>query len=311
MAGRRQRAAAWLWLLVAAVACFEIGADAWIRNAVPTEESWDRASDFVRERFGPHDRVVAAPAWADPIVRFHLGDLLTLRAAAPSDLAGFERLWELSIRGASTRDDPPALEREIDGIRVRMWELDTAPIVYDFVEQITQGEVSLVERGAARSCPWVEEPAGSGGLGRGPMPPEERFVCDPRRPWLWVGATVMADLSLRPRRCVWQHPAGPDPVRVTFSDVPLGEALVVHGGLDYEHERWRAGAPVVLRVWIDDRLAGEMVHRDGDGWSALSIDTRAIGLDRASVRFETSATDATARLFCWSASTRQKEAGHE
>ena len=128
--------------------------------------------------------------------------------AAPSDLAGIDRVWELSIRGATTRDEPPALEEDFDGVRVRMWPVSTDDVLYDFVENVEHAEVELVADDGSKACPWVSARPARGGLGRGPMTPEERFVCDPRRPWLWVGATVMQDLELQPRRCIWQHPAG-------------------------------------------------------------------------------------------------------
>jgi hypothetical protein len=91
---------------------------------------------------------------------------------------------------------------------------------------------------------------------------------------------------------------------VTFADVPMGERFVVHGGIDYHTERYRRHEPVTLRVFIDDRLAGELVHEDGDGWSSNEIDTSQLAHTRATVRFETTAEDPTARLFCWAASTR-------
>ena len=299
-----QRVAAWLWLLVASVASLELAADLWIRGAVPTEDSWDAASTFVHTRFKANDRIVAAPSWADPVVRSYVGDLLSLRAAAPSDSAGFDRVWELSIRGASTRDTAPDLEAQLGRVRVRMWPVSTDDVRYDFVQQVAHANVELIHGDASRPCPWLKAPTGPGGLGRGPMAPERRFVCDAGRPWLWVGPTVLADLTLTPRRCIWQHPVGSDPVRVTFEDVPLADRLVVHGGIDYENERWRAGSPVILRVWISDRLVGELVHHDGDGWSELEIETGKLGFDRATVRFETVTEDPKARLFCWSASTR-------
>ena len=99
-------------------------------------------------------------------------------------------------------------------------------MLYDFVEDIENAEVELVVTDGSKPCSWMSAPPAPGGLGHGPMTPTERFVCDPQRPWLWVGATVLQDLELQPRRCIWQHPAGADPVRVTFSDVPLGERLV-------------------------------------------------------------------------------------
>jgi hypothetical protein len=308
---RKQAAARWLWLAVVAVAAFELAADLWIRANVPTDASWHAASEFVRSRFRPGDRIVAAPSWTDPLIRSHVGDLLTLQSAAPSDLAGFDRVWELSIRGASTHDGPVDLEAHFGRVRARMWSISSEEVAYDFVERVGQARVELANEGASEPCPWVEAPGGTGGLGRGPMAPERRFVCDPGRPWLWVGSTVLADLTLEPRRCIWQHPAGTDPVRVTFFDVPLSDRLVVHAGIDYENERWRKGAPVTLRIWVDDRLAGELVHRDGDGWSALEIDTAKLVSDRATVRFETTSEDPKARVFCWAASTRTKGAVHE
>lgn len=313
MAGarRKRKIAPPLWALVAVVAVLELGADAWIRAAVPTESSWDKAATFVRERFGSRDRIVAAPSWIDPIVRFHLGDLLTLRSAAPPNRAGFDRIWEVSIRGASTRSDPPDLEAQLEGVRVRMWELPADEVRYDFVEQIAHAQAALVDGERSEPCPWMEAASGPGGLGRGPMPPPRRFVCDRTRPWLWVGPTILADLELEPRRCIWQHPAGADPVVVTFFDVPLGDRLIVHGGIDYNSERERTHGPVTLRVWIGDRLAGELIHHDGDGWSKLEIETSALGLDRSDVRFETTAVDPTARTFCWSALSTITQASNE
>jgi len=295
-------------VLIAALAVFELVAHPMIRAATPSDESWEAASAFVRARYQPSDRIVAAPAWADPIVRSQLGDLHSLRMAAPPDSAGIDRLWELSVRGASSRDEPPVLEEDFDGVRVRMWSSPSDELIYDFVEEIAGAEVELVIANRSQACPWRAARQAPGGLERGPMTPRERFVCDVRRPWLWVGATILSDLELQARRCIWQHPAGSDPVRVTFTDVPLGDRLLVHGGIDYQAERRRVHAPVTLRVWIDDRLAAELVHEDGDGWSGFEIDTSELGLERATVRFESTAENPDARRFCWSASaTRQRD----
>jgi hypothetical protein len=290
-------------VLIAGLAVFELVAHPLIHAAIPSEESWEAAAAFVRARYESTDRIVAAPSWADPIVRNQLGDLLSLRMAAPGDAAGVGRLWEVGIRGAGTRDEPPALEADFDEVRVRMWPLSSDELLYDFVDEIAQAEVALLGANGSKGCPWLKAPPARGGLGYGPMTPPERFVCDSRRPWLWVGATILSDLELRPRRCIWQHPAGTDPVRVTFADATLGDRLLVHGGIDYQAERQRNHAPVSLRVFVNDQWVGELVHRDGDGWSGLEIDTSELGLERARVRFETTADDPGARRFCWSASS--------
>jgi hypothetical protein len=304
-AGRKPNFAAWVWLWIAALALFELVAHPLIRAAVPSDESWERASAFVRERFEPGDRIVAAPHWADPIVRNHLGDLSSLRAAAPPDTGGFDRLWELGIRGATTRTDTATLEVSFDDVEVRMWPLRAPRVIYDFVEELRDARVEILRDGMPRSCPWTRARPDPGGLERGPMRPAERFVCDPKRPWLWVGPTVLADLELHPRRCIWQHPAGPEPLRTIFEDVPLGDRLVVRAGIDYQVARERRRAPVSLTLVIDEEVVGELVHHDGEGWSGVEIDTSDRNGQRARVRFETRASDPTARLFCYSASTQQ------
>ena len=119
----------------------------------------------------------------------------------------------------------------------------------------------------------------------------------------------LADLELQARRCIWQHPAGPEPVRAVFEDVPIGERLVVRAGVDYQVARRRTHSPVTLVVSIDDVIVGELVHRDEDGWSGLDIDTSDRVGRRATVRFESTAVDPTARLFCYSASTQTGRRG--
>jgi hypothetical protein len=303
-AARKLSLASWAWVLFAALAAFELLADPVIRAAIPREEAWQQASAFVRERFEPNDRIVAAPSWLDPIVRSELGDLIDLRIAALSDPAGVGRVWELGARGATTFEAAPALQRDFGGVRVRMWPVESPTINYDFVARIREAEVEIDTAAGPLACAWTRGRAAPGGLERGPMTPAERFVCDRGRPWLWVGPTILADLDLQPRRCIWQHPAGPDAVRTTFTNVPLGERLVVRGGIDYQVARLRAHAPVVLRVWIDDEIAAELIHHDGDGWSGLDVDTTARRGSYASVGFETTTADPYARLFCFAASTQ-------
>lgn len=308
-AGRKQTLAGWVWVWVAGLALFELVAHPVIQARAPRDEAWRKAAAFVRPRAGSADRIVAAPAWADPIVRRELGDLMSLRTAAPPDDAGIERIWELSIRDHTTRSDAPELEEQLGPIRVRMWPVSAPRVVYDFVAEIERARVSFETPDGERECPWIDGRPDPGGLERGPMRPKGRFHCDPRLPWAWVGPTVLADLDLAPRRCIWQHPLGERPVRAAFSDVPLGETLVVSAGVDYQVARRRDHAPVTLSVFVDDVLRGELVHRDGDGWTTLTLDTADVAGKRAHVRFETTTSDPTARLFCYAASTQSGGSG--
>jgi hypothetical protein len=153
-------------------------------------------------------------------------------------------------------------------------------------------------------CPWKERVGGParGGLGFGPVAPRQRFVCDDAKPWMWVGATVLEDLSLAPRRCVYQHPYGSEPVSVTYHDVHLGSRLVLYAGLDYHQERKGTGSPVTLRVLVGEREVGRMVHRDGEGFRRIELATRGPSDPvRSDLRIEVSTPNAHKRAFCWAA----------
>ncbi|HXU62406.1 MAG TPA: hypothetical protein VN962_11925, partial [Polyangia bacterium] len=62
-------------------------------SRAPTEGDWNAAAAAVRGGFRPGDLIVAAPAWADPILRVHLGDLIPPEVAARMDDQRFARVW--------------------------------------------------------------------------------------------------------------------------------------------------------------------------------------------------------------------------
>ena len=294
-----------LWVCVAGVALLELIVHAVIVARVPDSEAWGLAAAYVRERFETGDRIVAAPRWADPIARFYLGDLMSLRTASVDDLPGAERLWELSIRSASFGDDVPEIDLGFGGVRIRRWPLAAEDVLFDFAESVELASVELATPQGAYPCPWTDSDAGGGGLGRGPLAPPQRFLCDPGRPWLWVGPTVAADLRYAPHRCIWQHPAGPEPLRVVFPEVPLGDRLVLDGGLESNNARRSGGSPVVLRVLIDGWPVGELEHRGQQDWTRLEVDTRAFAGTRREVTVETTTASPAGRTFCWMGSTRR------
>lgn len=310
----------WLLPLLLCLAVAEVGAHLRVRAAVPADAEHRAAADFVRAGFARGEAIVAAPAWHDPVVRQRLGDLIGLDVAGRSDLARFTGLWVVSIRGARAPDEPttaPVLQRRFGGVTVRHYRLPKPTVVYDFVAAVTASDGPSVrvelERGAGRPprhCPVQSgKPGRGGGLGKAVVAPARRAVCDPRKPQAFVATLVIEDLGLQPRHCIWQPALGKDPLRVTFDDVPLGERLVLHGGLYYEHERMRQGPPVEVRVMIDGKLAGSMTHRDGDGWVVLELPTPRTATGRGQVSVEVSSASSRRRGFCWEATTRSDAAG--
>ena len=283
-----------------------------VRARVPDHGDWHRAAEYVRSRFRDGDLIVSAPAWTDPLLRRVIGDRITPAMAGRSDLAPFERLWVLSIRGhrapeEAGQSDPDDAHR-FGQVLVRRWDLGPSPVIFDFTEHVMDAHVELVGQDAsARPCPKQTSRTYGGGLGAGPLWPRERFRCDPRRGWLWVGETITEDLALRPRRCIWQHaPAPGEVMRTTFRDVPRGDRIVLYAGLYYEHERHEAGGDIAVRLLVDGEEVGRMAHHDGDGW--LRMEAVPVAADAArrtgEVAVEVSATHPHQRSLCWAATSR-------
>ena len=301
-----------LWLFFLALAIVEVVAHVVVRARVVDDEDWAEAAAHVREGWQEGDLVVVAPEWAGPLLRQHLGDLIRLQDAGRSDLAPYRRLWALSIRGHRPAEAPegaPEHDEQVGRVRVLRWALPQDELVlYNFAEHVREAQVSIVSDGRETACTWRQDPRPrGGGLGAGSVMPAARHVCDPRRPWLWVGTTVLDDLDLFPRYCIWQHPSGEEPIRATFRDVPLGERLVLYAGLYYEHERDRERGPVRVVAHVDGEEIGRMIHVDGDGWKRMEARTQPTSgprRERGDVTIEVTAPDPHLRSLCWAATTR-------
>lgn len=296
------------------VALVEVIGHFTVQSRVVPDHDWRAAAEVLRAEVQPSDTILVAPDWASPVARMALGDLLTEPRVAYSDLAGFTRAFELSARGRRHPDlagREPTSVRRVGALTLREYPLGPSPVLYDLTEHLEQARVSVRRRNGEQPCPWRVGPVGRGGLGAGPMMPAGRFECDPRHAWVFVGRTVNEDLELRPRRCVWQHPAeAGSSVITTFEDVPLGARLVLYAGLYYEHERMREHPPFELRVHVDGHEVAFMSHRDGDGWKRIEAVTGPAGADptrRGQVQIEVSATEPHLRSVCWHADLRTAE----
>ncbi|MET0341668.1 MAG: hypothetical protein ABW252_11755 [Polyangiales bacterium] len=301
------------WLLFLGLAVAEVVALGVREQRVPSEKDWSAAAEHVRSQMKPTDAITVAPGWADPLLRLYLGDRMDARMSGRSDLADFERLWVLSIRGERAPDAPdraPDASDAFGRVRVERFDLGPTTVLYELADSLRDARVtrrvSAHGNVVEQTCPWrsAPPPAFQGGLGAGVVAPRERFICDPQHPALWVGITTIEALDLAPRRCIWTHPQGPDPISVTYADAPLGETLVLHGGLDYHDERDQVRGPVHLKVFVDDKEIGSFEHRDGDGMARWEVNLKKTVGDQVplsgTLRFEISSPGVPDhRSFCW------------
>lgn len=284
-----------------ALALVELASHAHARTQVATPRQWHDAATFVRGSLRPRDLISSAPDYADPLLRNVLGDAIDLEMAGRSDRAAYERLWLLSLGDAEAKEARglrPELTRAFGRVTVRRYALGPSPVLADLTASVREAEVES----AGKPCSFRRHrlPRG-GGLGLGVLPPVERFACEGGG---WVAAVVQEDLALQPRYCVRQGVARGRPLRVTLPAAPLGKRLVLYGGLYYEDERMRQGAPVDVRVLVDGRELGRLRHRDGDGWRRTAWRTPT---GSGAVAIEVSSDSVRERSYCWAASTRSTD----
>lgn len=306
------------WLALLGLALAELAA-LWVRKRdVLDLADYRAAAAIVRKEWQTSDAVVIAPEWADPLLRQVLGDRMGAKVAARLDLAPFERLWVLSLRGARAKEAPsraPDFRTVEHGIVVERYDFAPSPVVFDLVDALPSATVEMQVGEQLVPCPYHERVAGAqrGGLGAGPAAPRQRFACDGPGGSSLVGVTIIEDLALKPRRCVLTPPRPNEPVSITYKDVHLGSELVLYSGLYYEDERNEVGVPVTIRVLVNGRERAQFVHNDGDGMKRFELGMQSLPFKpdqarppaRGDLRLEISAPDAIRRgSFCWAGSIR-------
>lgn len=278
-------------LLLAAVETFTALTASW---RAPSETDWRLAAAEVRAGFKPGDLIVFAPAWSDQVGRQHLGDLIPPEMAARADEARYARIWEVSIRGArapeALSDDAlPASIHKHGKVRVTLYDRHhVTPPLYDFTANLAEARVVQTPGGE----PW-ENPCLRDGDGI--------FKCSTTR----VERRIM-EVDYKPRRGVLVPIDGQLTTYLAWSDVPIGDRLIVYAGLHDYYARKNSDVPIRLRVKIGDEIVAEGSVKNDDGWKRFEIETTRFkgATGHAGVRFEVSAPSAPWRNVALHAETR-------
>jgi hypothetical protein len=259
-------------------------------SRAPKDEDWEAAAREIRAAFAPGDLIVAAPAWADPIMRLHLGDLVPLPVAARFDDARFGRVWEIGQRGAHAPEARGAvgLERRFGALTLRRVEREPAVIIYDFLDRWTDARVSrrVPLRGDV-ACPWAGD----------------RFQC-PDLSYNFVHLQTV-EVDTRVHRGLLAQPVGGAIVVVEYPAVPLGRELVVATGLHDVWMRKAAQGVVNLRVMVAGTPQAAIVATNDSGWQLTHIDTSAYAGKVVDVRFEITSYAPYQRHFVFAAESRR------
>ncbi len=304
MIPRATRLAAAALAVAALIAIGELIAHGVQASRAVDAEDWAAVGAHLRERFEPGDTILVSPEWADPLLRTELGDLIPPPHAGRSDLAAYRRVFEVSLRGHRSpwvQGMSEASSEDVGRVRIRRYDLGEPSVRYDLVEHLADAQVTL----NGNPCPRVNRPNSTGGAFRGPAIPRERFHCGPED-YFYIGQTVLEDLDLTPRYCVWTHPHRDQSVQAVRYEIPNSERFVFYSGMEYGSARELHGGAVTVDVafYRGDVLLEEGyldTHRDGDGWKRVE---RAVpeGADGVEVRIF--AVDPGHRWFCWAGSLR-------
>lgn len=213
--------------------------EVWVTLAVPREVAsdgdWAAAAAEVRAGFRPGDLIVFAPAWADPIGRRELGDLIPLDDAARMDSARFARIWEVSLRGASNSEAARAhrvSSHGHGGVRVRLFEQTPVKVKTDFVAQAT---IARFEGGS--------------------------------------GVPIVEEVGFQPHKCLRVEPAPGATVRVVWPAAELGRELVGYVGLADVFTRRDIRSPGTLELSIGGKSVAKRVVGVDDGWVRFAAPT--------------------------------------
>jgi hypothetical protein len=253
----------------------------------PSVRDWTAAAANVRAGFRPGDLIVAAPAWADPIMRLKLGDLVPQTAAGRMDAARYGRIWEIAQRGARSPDTAGANAVEtarFGALTVRSWEKPATQVAFDFLAEWRKASMSIV-RGDGVEVPCSLR--------------ADRFQC--------AGAALgpeLLEIDTTLRNALATDPVEGATLVLDYKDVPLGNEIVVAAGLHNVWLRKAGDGTVRLRVLVDGAELGSVAATSASGFARLRIDTGARAGQSATVRFAITVDRAASRHFGFAAEAR-------
>ena len=245
----------------------------------------------VRAGFRPGDLIVAAPAWADPILRVHLGDLIPPEIAARMDDDRFARVWEVSQRGAqapAAAGRTAIVDERFGRLRVRLVERPGEVVSYDFVAHWADAHVSRRDAtGAVVACALAGD----------------RVVCPGPGNSSLHRQLVEVDQKLR--EALLAEPVAGAVMAIEFPAVPLGRTLVIATGLHDTWMRKAARGTVEARLTVGDQTTELPVTSDDSGWTRTRVDTRTLAGQTGPVRLEITSAAPYDRFFAFAAEARR------
>lgn len=244
------------------------------------------------------DALVILPPWSlRPLTV--LGDLEPISG---DDIAGqplhrYARLWALVEPDADEERAPlvarrgePAFGRRVGRLVVERYDLPPPSVLFDPSAHLADARIRVrcLDCAAGADEPVTCDVPVKGGVSCG-REGWQRVT----RQWLLV--------SENGDRAVWSHPpAAGRRLEIEWSDVPLGDSVVVRAGFTRDGAD-RAAAPVRLRVLVDGEVVGTVTRKPAFSFHADVVDTSRFAGRRGTLAFYIDTDDNGASYFAWDA----------
>jgi hypothetical protein len=277
--------------LIAVLAVLETAVAVIAPLRAPKEADWRAAAQAVRAEFRAGDLIVAAPAWADPVLRMHVGDLLTPEVVGRLDDAAFGRVWEVSQRGAQApeaADGSVTFDRAFGRLRLRRLERRPAAVTYDFVARWS--DATLSRRGAGGAV------VNCSNVGDRLQCPDVGFNFVRRQ---------LVEVDTRLRLALLAQPVEGAAVVIDYPEVPLGDELVLATGMHNVWMRKAAHGKVDIKVFVDGHAMVTVTTTNDTGWTIWRVNTAASSGKKVNVKFEITSPAPYARHFAFAAEARR------
>lgn len=294
----------------------ELVAHLYFRNRTPRLEDYAALEPVVSELRQAGELVVISPYWAEPNLRWALGDeLMPLRDVARPENSRYPAAVEVLLPGADSEFPDWRVEssQRVEGFVVeRRVNPAHQPVTFDFVDvfaapRVEQNVFVEVGRDQANRTPCTFKRNAritNGGLGGHATFPAQRFECSATESD-FVGLTVIEDQNYHPRRCLWAHPpSGKRHKVVRYDRVKLGKRIAGFTGAPYLVDREAKGAVIELAVSVDGETIGQARHENGDAWKGFEFATDKFAGGEHRVEFEVFADSSKKRDFCFYADVR-------
>jgi hypothetical protein len=272
----------------------------WLRlpGRLPTEQDYLAVQHELLAKAHPGDGIAALPFWADRIKLFSHGlPVVALpHLADDGEAERYARLWVLAQPDLPRSEAAAELEAlghrlaRVEGperfgpLSLSLYEPQPGRTpAYDFTERLADAQVSI----------GGDDPVDCEAVQGG-------FQC-PRGPWNYV-RPEWHEFDFLPRRCLWSHPVGPEPLRLHFSQVPLHGGLRGGFGLIGEAAELRQAAPVSLDVFVDGAETAELTLEPGDpGWHEFDLGLPGLAAGAHEVELDVTTPNPGMRHFCFDA----------